>query len=103
MVLLQGERARQTAFSSGNVIRDEQMGQGRELLGPGEFFQHTAQIDHIPGATDGTPRRVARSEEGQPAEEMWVAPQLVKRANLRMLSAKKHEEVADGCAVASDG
>jgi hypothetical protein len=102
MILLPGERARQRTFFSGNIIRDEQVGQGRELLGPGEFFQHTTQVDHIPGAIDGTPRRVARSQEGQPAEEVWIAPQLLRGANLRILSAEINEEVPDGCTVAPD-
>src|ERR1039457_7429712 len=32
---------------AGNIVTPEQMGKGRELLGPGQFFQHTAQVDHI--------------------------------------------------------
>jgi len=27
---------------AGNVVTTEQMGKGWELLGPGEFFEHTA-------------------------------------------------------------
>jgi hypothetical protein len=34
------------------------MGKGRELLGPGEFFQHTAQVDHIVSARDRSQWRV---------------------------------------------
>ncbi len=32
---------------TGNVVTTEQMGKGRELLGPRELFQHTARVDHI--------------------------------------------------------
>jgi len=74
LILLLCERAWQIAFSSGDIIRDEQMGQGWKVMGPGELFQHAAQVNHVPGATNGTSRRVARSEEGQPAEDVWITP-----------------------------
>ena len=32
---------------AGHIVTTEQMGESRELLGPGEFFQHAAQVDHI--------------------------------------------------------
>ncbi len=70
------------------------MGQGRKLLGPGEFFQHAAQVDHILGARDGGQWRVVRPQEGQPAEKMGIATQLIERANLRILSAEINEERA---------
>ena len=30
--------------ASGNIVRDEQMGKGWDLLSPGEFFQHAPQV-----------------------------------------------------------
>ena len=72
------------------------MGKSRELLGPGEFFQHAAQVDHIPGATDIGPRRVARSQEGQPAEKVWITSQLIESVNLGIASAEINKEVPGG-------
>ena len=103
VILLAGERARETALLSGNIVRDEQMSQGWELLCPGEFFQHAAQVDRVPGATMGRQGRVARSEQRQPAEEMWITPELGKGANRRILSAKIIEKLPDGYTVTADG
>ena len=103
VILLPGERARQTAFLSGNIIRDEQMSQGWELLCPGEFFQYATQVDRMPGPTLGRQGRVARSKQRQPAEEMWITPELVKRANRRILIPKIIEELPDGYTVTADG
>ena len=73
------------------------------MLCPGEFFQHPAQVDRVPGATVGRQGRVARSEERQPAEEMWITPELVKRANRRILIGKIIEKLPDGYTVTADG
>ena len=64
------------------------MGQGWELLGPGEFFQHAAQADRTVGARDGGQWRVMRPQEGQPTEDMGIAPQLIERVNSMVLSTK---------------
>jgi len=103
LILLGSQRARQTVFLTGNIVATKQMGKSRELLGPGEFFQHAAQVDHIPGASDGSQWRVARAQEDQPAEKVWITTQLLERVNLRILSAEINEEVPDGCTVAPDG
>jgi hypothetical protein len=53
-------------------------------------------VDHIPGATDSGPRRVARSQEGQPAEKVWITLQLIESVNLGIASAEINKEVPDG-------
>jgi hypothetical protein len=103
LILFLGETAWQTTLLSGDIIWDEQMSQGWELLGPGEFLQHPTQVDHILGPIGSTPRRMVRSQQGQPAEEVWITPQLVKRANLRIMRVEINEEVSDGSAIAPDG
>ena len=60
LILFRGQWARQTVLPSGNIIRDEQVGQRRNLLGPGKFFQHASQVDYIPGASVGSPWRVVQ-------------------------------------------
>ena len=61
-----------------HIVTTDQMGKGRELLGLGEFFQHTAQVDHIVSARDRSQRRVVgpQQEQGQPTEDMGIAAQL---------------------------
>ena len=84
---------------AGNIVTTEQMGKGRELLGPGEFFQHAAQVDHMVRARDRGQWRVVRPQEGQPTEDMGIAAQLIERANLRILSAEISQKVPDGSAI----
>src|SRR5258708_36531761 len=88
---------------AGNVVTTEQMDKGRELLGPGEFFQHTAQVDHIVGGRNRGQRRVVRPQEGQPDEDMRIAAQLMERVNVRILSTKVCQKVPSGSAIGSNG
>ena len=88
---------------SGNIIRDEQVGQGWNLLGPSKFFQHASQVDHRPGASVGNQWRVVRPQEGQPAEKVWITTQLIERVNLRIVSAQVKEEGPDRISIAADG
>ena len=90
-------------FLTGHVVTTEQMSQGGELLGPGEFFQHAAQVDHTVGARDRGQRRVVRPQESQPTEDMGIAAQLIERANLRILSAEISQKVPNGSAIGGDG
>ena len=74
---------------AGNIVATEQIGKGRELLGPGEFLRHTAQVDHIVRARD----RVVRPQQGQPTEDVGIAAQLIERVDLRILSAEISQKV----------
>jgi hypothetical protein len=74
-----------------NIVATEQMGKGRELLGPGEFFRHTAQVDHIVGARDGGQWRVVRPQQGQPTKDVGIR------------SAEISQEMPDGSAIGGDG
>ena len=88
---------------AGNVVTTEQMGKGRQLLGPGEFFQHAAQVDDIVGACNRGQWRVVRPQESQPTEDMGIAAQLIERVNRRILSAEISQEVPDRTAIGGDG
>ena len=103
LILFRGQGARQIVLPSGNIIRDEQVGQSRNLLGPGKFFQHASQVDHRPAASVGSQWRVVRAQEGQPAEKVWITAQLIERVNLRIPSAQVHEEGPDRISIAADG
>ena len=65
---------------AGNVVTTEQMGQGGEVLGPGEFFQHTAQVDHMVGACDRGQWRVVRPQT-EPANRGYGDRGAVDRAS----------------------
>lgn len=86
-----------------NIVTAEQMGKGRELLGPGELFQHTTQVDHIVRARDRGQRWVVRPQESQPTEDMRIAAQLIERANLRMVTAEISQKVPNRSAIGRDG
>jgi hypothetical protein len=60
-------------FRAGNVVTTEQMGKGQQLLGPGKFFQHAAQVDDIVGACNRSQRRGLRAQQSQPTEDMRIA------------------------------
>lgn len=90
-------------FLAGNVITTEQMGKGREVLGPGEFFQHTAQVDDTVGACDGGQWWVVRPQEGQPTEDMRVAAQLIEGSNSRIASTEISQKEPDGSAIGGEG
>jgi hypothetical protein len=60
-------------------------------------------MDHIAGASVSNEWRVVRPQEGQPAEKVWIAAQLIERANRRIPSAQVSEEMPDSRAIAADG
>src|SRR5258708_16387850 len=103
LMLLRSQRARQMVLLARYIVTTEQMGKGWELLGPGEFFQHTAQVDHIVSARDRGQWRVVRPQQGQPTEDMGIAAQLIERVNLRILSAEISQKVPDCSAIGRDG
>jgi hypothetical protein len=37
-------------FLAGNIVATKQMGKGRDLLSPGEFFQHAPEVHHLDGS-----------------------------------------------------
>ena len=90
-------------FLVGDIVTTEQMGEGRELLGPGKFFQHTAQVDHTVRACDRGQWWVVRPQEGQPIEDMGMAAKLIERPNLRIRSAEISQKEPDGSAIGGDG
>src|ERR1700676_3043266 len=47
LILLGSQRSWQVVLLAGNIVATEQMSKTWELLGPGEFFQHPPQVDHI--------------------------------------------------------
>src|SRR2546428_14003384 len=88
---------------AGDIVTTKQMGKGRELLGPGEFFQHTAQVDHTVRACDRGQWWIVRPQEGQPTEDMRIAAQLIERPDGRILSAEISQKEPDGSAIGGDG
>src|SRR5438128_170732 len=87
----------------GNIVTTKQMSKGRDLLGPSEFFQQTAQVNHTVRTCDRGQGWVVRPQEGQPTEDMRVAAQLIERPNRRIPSAEIRQKEPDGSAIGGDG
>ncbi len=102
-ILFRSQRSRQMALLAGDIVTTEQMGKFRDLLRPGEFFQHAAQVDHIVGTRDRCQWRLVRPQEGEPTEDVGIAAQLFERMNLRILSAEISQKVANCSAIGGDG
>src|SRR5258708_31236121 len=78
LILLRSQRARQMVLLARYIVTTEQMGKGWDLLGPGEFFQHTAQVDHIVSARDRGQWRGLGPLQGPPTEECGGAAPVVR-------------------------
>src|SRR4029079_7088169 len=90
-------------FLAGDIVATKQMGKGRELLSPGELFQHAPEVHHMYGACLAGLWRMMRPQQGEPTENMGGPAQLVQRAHRRMLSPEITQEVADCSAIGSGG
>ena len=82
-----------------NIVAPEQMRKRGELLGPSQFFQHTAQADDSSDHGVLGQRWSAGPQLSQPTEEVRIAPQLLQRADLRMVSSQVSQKQVDGALV----
>src|SRR5258708_31306655 len=87
----------------GKKVPTAEVGKSRELLGPGEFLQHAAQVDHVVRARDRGQWRGVGPQEGQPNADMGVAGQVIQREKLRMLSAEISQKKPNGSARGGEG
>src|SRR3981081_444604 len=90
-------------FLTRNIVSTKQVGKGRELFSPGEFFQHAAEIDYVDGSCLVGQRRMVRPQERQPTENMGIAAQLIRRTHRRMLSGEITQKMSDCSAIGSGG
>lgn len=88
---------------AGNIVATKQMGEGRELLSPGEFFQHAPEADHMDGPCLACQWRLMRPQQRQPTENMGVAAQLIQRTHRRILGPEIPQKVAGCSAIGSGG
>src|SRR5438445_4099471 len=86
-----------------NIVAAEQMGEVRELLGPGKVFQHPAQTDHVVRARYRGQWRLVRAQESQPAQDVRIAAQLFERMDLSKLSAEVSQKVPNCSAIGIEG
>src|SRR6266852_8024844 len=99
LILLSGEGAWQFFGEPRNVLAADQMGEFRKRLCPSQFLENGAQMNEQVAAGCGGQRRRLRAQGGHPAEEVWIAAQLIERAHLGMSGTKVSQELADGPAV----
>src|SRR4051794_12719046 len=77
------------------------MGQVGDLAAPGKLFQHAS---HKQEACDVDGRHQAlRAQISKPAEDVWIAAQLIERVNSGMLLTKIDQKGADDGTILTDG
>ena len=99
MILLQGEGAGQASRSAGNILATEQLSQLGKLCAPSQFLENAAEKDKPNDVGGWRQGWDLRPQFGHPAEDVWIAAQLVERAYLGMSSAEVSQELADSPAV----
>ena len=88
---------------TGNVVATKQMRKRRELLSPGEFFEHAPEVHHVYSACLGGQWRMMRPQKREPTENMWGPAQLVQRTYGPMLGSEVTQEMTDCSAIGSRG
>ena len=99
LILLSGEGVWQSFWEPRNVLAADQMGDLRKRLCPSQFLEDGAQMNEQVDAGCGGQRRRLRAQARHPAEDVWIATQLIERAYLGMSGAEVSQELADGPAV----
>ena len=87
LVLFRQQRAGELALPARGIFAGEQVRQGGDLTGEGHVFQQAVQIEDLCGDGRFSQRRDVCAYLGQPAKNMWVAPQLFQTTDLGMLCA----------------
>lgn len=99
LILLSGEGAWQSFWEPRNILAADEMGEFRKRLRPSQLLEDGAQVnEHVDAGCSGQRRRL-RAQARHPAEDVWMATQLIERAYLRMIGAEVSQELADGPAV----
>ena len=78
LILLCGERAWKSLREARNVLAADQMGEFRKLFRPSQFVEDAAQSDEPVDIGCGRQRRRLRVQARHPAEDVWLAAQLVQ-------------------------
>ena len=99
LILLRGEGAWQSFGESRNVLAANQMGEFRNRLGPSQLLEDGSQMNEQVDAGCGGQRRRLRAQARHPAEDVWIATQLIERAYLGMSGAEVSQELANSPAV----
>ena len=99
LILLSGEGAWQSFGEPRNVLTTDEMGEFRKRLGPSQLLEDGTQMNEQVDAGCGGQRGRLRAQARHPAEDVWIATQLIERAYLGMSGAEVSQELADGPAV----
>src|SRR5258708_5287826 len=99
LILLSGEGAWQSFWEPRNVLSADQMGEFRKRLGPSQLLEDGSQMNEQVDAGCGGQRRRLRAQARHPAEDVWIATQLIERAYLGMSGAEVSQELANSPAV----
>ena len=99
LILLCGQRTRESFGETGKVLAADQMGEFGKRVCSRQFLEDGAQINEPVAVGCGGQRRCLRAQARHPAEEVWIAAQLIERAYLGMNGAEVGQKLADGPAV----
>jgi hypothetical protein len=103
LILLGGERARESLRLAGDILATDQVRELRKLVRPCQFGADGAQSDEAVDIGGGDERWRLRVQTGHPAEEMGLTAQLIERVHRRVSGPKIAQEVVYGPAVVANG
>jgi hypothetical protein len=95
LILLRGEGTGQASRGAGNVLATEELGELGKLRARSQFGENAPKEYESTDISDRRERGNPGAQLGHPAEDVWVAAQLIERDNLGMVNAEIGEKVTD--------
>src|SRR6266568_317453 len=86
-------------LAAGCVLTEDQVGQKGESFSACQFLKQAAQMEEVDGIGDSGQRGLVGAQRGEPGQDVRIAAQLLEGLYLRVLSAEKIQEIADGAVV----
>src|ERR1700694_2092530 len=84
---------------AGGVLPQDSAGQSGEIFGPGQPLSQAAQMEQVDGVGHSGQRGLVGAQRGEPGQDVRIAAQVLEAVRLRVLSAKKIQEIADSAIV----
>jgi hypothetical protein len=94
LILLRGEGTGQASRGAGNILATEELGELGKLRARSQFGENAAEEYESTDVSDRRERGNPGVQLGHPAEDVWIAAQLIERDNLGMVGAEIGEKVA---------
>jgi hypothetical protein len=98
-VLFGGQGPWQILVGARDVVSADQVGQEWNLLAPRQFLKDSTQTDHMMAHSHLGQRRLVGAQQSEPAQNVWVAAQLLEGAHAWMLRVQIVQKVARGALI----